>query len=117
MGSDDRSPKDVTRELLLDHWGADNPISSREINEIIQVDNVGSFPQTRRIVRELLFEEGLPVASNNEGYYLIESEEELSDEIESLNGRISRTLERRRQVALAAADELDDIDIGDLDLV
>ena len=117
MGSESRDPKEVTRELLLEHWGKDNPISSREINEIIQVDNVGSFPRTREIVRELLFEDGLPVASGGNGYYLIETEEELQKEVESLNSRISKTLERRRRVALAAANEHDEIDLGGMDLI
>lgn len=117
MANVDDETKQIVREMLLNHWGEDNPITSREINDVIEVDNVGSFPTTRRIVRNRLFEDGLPVASGNNGYYLIETQDELEAELESINGRVAKMLQRRREVALAAQDEHDDIDLSDLDLV
>lgn len=117
MANVDDETKEIVREMLLNHWGADNPITSREINDVIEVDNVGSFPTTRQIVRNRLFEDGLPVASGNNGYYLIETQAELEAELESINGRVAKMLQRRREVALATQDEHDDIDLSDLDLV
>ena len=117
MATVDEETKRIVREMLLEHWGKDDPITSREINDVIEVDNVGSFPTTRKIVRNRLFEDGLPVASSNNGYYLIETQEELEGELESINGRVTKMLQRRREVALAAQSEHDDIDLSELDLV
>ncbi len=108
---------ETVRRMLLNHWGRDDQISSREINQVIEVDNVESFPTTRKIVRNRLMEDGLPVASGGDGYYLIKSQEELENEIESINGRVAKILQRRMKVAEAAADHHDDIDLTDVGLV
>ncbi|APX00229.1 hypothetical protein CHINAEXTREME_20690 (plasmid) [Halobiforma lacisalsi AJ5] len=79
---------ETVKELLLEHRGRDNPISSREINEVIEVDSVGSFPKTRKYVRQVLYEEEIPVASGSNGYYVIEDQDELEEEISSIDRRI-----------------------------
>lgn len=114
---DDTEARETVRDLLLDHRGADNPISSREINDVIDVDNVGSFPTTRRLVREVMEREKVPIASGNEGYYMIETADELEDEIESINDRIGSIAERRvrlREAAYERADEIEGISTDDV---
>lgn len=90
------------KDLLLAHRGHENPISAREINEVIEVDTVGSFPRTRELVRELLFEEEIPVAGGNAGYYIVETEAELTEYIENLDSRIGNIAERRYAIRRAA---------------
>ncbi|MCF2238879.1 hypothetical protein KVP04_07045 [Halobacterium salinarum] len=107
------SAKDKVKDLLLNATGPSNAVSSREINEQVDVDSVGSFPQTREIVRELLMNEGIPVASNSNGYYVIESEEQLADYVNTLDSRITGIAERRYGI-LRAADQWDG-DIEDSD--
>lgn len=101
MPSDD-DVKDRVESILRDHRGSDNPISSREINDEIGVDDIGSFPSTRAIVRELVLEEKIPIASSNQGYYIIETEDELAEYIENLSARIDSIAERRFAIQRAA---------------
>ncbi|WP_049899211.1 hypothetical protein [Halococcus agarilyticus] len=101
MASDDEVKAEV-RNLILNHQGAANPISSRQINDDIEVDDIGSFPNTRSIVRELIFEEGLPIASGSNGYYLIETEAELVGYTESLESRVLNITDRKAAVIRAA---------------
>lgn len=108
-----KSAKEQVKELLLDAEGPDNAITSREIDEEVNLDSVGSFPQTREVVRELLMEDGIPIASNSNGYYVIETEEQLADYVDTLDGRITGIAERRFGI-LQAADQWDgDIEASD----
>ncbi|CQH63991.1 uncharacterized protein HHUB_4246 (plasmid) [Halobacterium hubeiense] len=104
--------REEIKQLILEAKGPSNAISSREINEQVDVDSVGSFPQTREIVRELLME-GIPIASNTNGYYVIESEEQLADYVDTLDSRMTGIAERRYGI-LRAADQWDgDIEASD----
>lgn len=113
----DQETLETVKELLMEHRGADNQISSREINEVIEVDSVGSFPRTREIVRTLLFEEEVPIASGGNGYYIIEDQDELEEEISSIDRRIGNIAERRvavRRAAMNWSDEIEGIDVNDI---
>lgn len=117
MADVDDETLETVKELLLEHRGEDNAISSREINDVIEVDSVGSFPKTREIVRELLFEEGIPIASGGNGYYVIENQDELEEEIGSIDRRIGNIAERRvavRRAAINWSDEIDGIDVDEI---
>lgn len=94
--------RELVKELLLEHRGADNPISSREINERIDKDAVGSFPSTRMLVREIMVEDQIPIASSNNGYYVIETEGELQDYVDQLESRVLGITERKLHVQRAA---------------
>ena len=112
MASDDEVKEEV-KDLILDHTGANDPISSREINDEINVDDIGSFPSTRAIVRELIVQDGLPIASGNSGYYLIETEGELVEYTESLDSRVLGITNRKAAVIRAAEGWQDDIEPND----
>ena len=43
-----KSPREIVKELLLDHKGSDNPISLREIGEELDKEEVESFVDTAR---------------------------------------------------------------------
>jgi hypothetical protein len=105
--SSPKSPDERVKELLLAHRGAGDPITSREINEEIDVDTVGSFPSTRALVRELIEGEQLPIVSDGNGYYVAETEAELASYIESLDSRLVSIADRKAAV-IRAAQEWDD---------
>ena len=110
--------RELVKELLLDHRGADNPISSREISEHLEAQEVGSFPKTRMLVRDIMLEEQIPIASSNNGYYVIETEEELQDYIDQLESRILGISERKFEVRRAANEWDSEIETDDdLDLL
>jgi hypothetical protein len=98
----DNDVKGIVKDIILNHRGSDNPISSREINEEIGVDNIGSFPSTRAIVRELVLEDQIPIASSNQGYYVVETEDEIAEYIDNLSARIDSIAERRFAIQRAA---------------
>ena len=108
--SEDAAVKERAKDLLLDHQGADNPITSRELNEKLDLDNVGSFPSTRALVREIVIEDQIPIAGTNQGYFVIETEAELSEYLDNLNSRIESIIERRFAVRLAAKGWHEDIE-------
>ena len=113
-GSD---PKDEIKELLLEHKGADNPITSREINEEFDLDNIGSFPSTRALIRELVLEDGIPIAGSSQGYFVIQTEEELENYKDNLESRILNMTERRYAIARAVDRWEPDVDSEDSDLL
>lgn len=113
MSSGTTSVKETVKQILLDHTGSDNPITSREINDIIDVDNIGSFPGTRAVIREIMIEDRIPIAGSSQGYYVIESEDELADYIENLESRILRMTERQWAIKRAAREWDGDIELSD----
>lgn len=112
MGYTNEQYEQVKR-LLLDHRGKGNEISSREINDVVELDSVGSFPQTRKCVRDVMLQEGIPIIGGGNGYYVAETEEEISDYIDTLDSRITNTAERKMLLERAASDWEDEIETDD----
>lgn len=105
------------RELLLEHRGREDPITSREINDIVGLDQVGSFPSTRAVIREIVMEDRIPIAGSSQGYYVIETEEELEHYIDNLENRITNIAERRYGVLRAVREWDEEILDEDSDLL
>lgn len=113
----DAEIRDRVKELLLDHKGADDPITSREINDEVGLDSVGSFPSTRAVIREIVLEDQIPIAGSSNGYYVLEEEEELEAYLDNLENRIMGLTERRLAVKLAVQAWDEDIVDDDSDLL
>lgn len=107
---------ETVKELLLEHQGKGNEISSREINAVVELDNVGSFPQTRKCVKDVMFNERIPIIGGGDGYYVAETEEEVADAVDTLESRIMKTTERKMALQRAAAtwDDLEEDDDHDI---
>lgn len=117
MTSSSDSVRDDVKELILEHRGPENPITSREINEAVDLDSVGSFPSTRAVIRDLVLEEGIPIAAGNQGYYVIEEEDELEAYVENLENRVMQITERKFAVQRAVLEWDEDIVSDDSDLL
>jgi ABC-type uncharacterized transport system ATPase subunit len=115
----DDAVKERAKEILLDHRGADDPITSRELSErLTDADEVGSFPETRFLVRNIVLEDQIPVASTQNGYFVIEHEQELEEYVDNLEQRILGISERKFAVQRAANEWGGDIETDeDLDLL
>lgn len=98
--------------MILDHHGQGDQISSREINEVVQLDTVDSFPNTRRCVRDIMFEEKIPIIGGGNGYYVAETEQEIADAFKTLDSRILETAERKMALR-RAANQWDNIETDD----
>lgn len=78
----------VLARILTNHQGSDNPITSAELStKIGERDAHATNPDTRELIRELIFEYQFPVASSTQGYYLISDEEEFREYVKSLTER------------------------------
>lgn len=93
---------ETVKELLLNHHGKGNEISSREINEAVELDNVGSFPQTRQLVKDIMYQEEIPIIGGGNGYYVAETEAEIASAIETFDSRITKNAERKLVLQRAA---------------
>lgn len=96
------------KELLLEHRGRGNEIPSRELNEILELDSVGSFPQTRELVKDIMYQERIPIIGGGNGYYIAETQEEVDDYLETLESRITGNAERKMALQ-RAVEEWDDL--------
>lgn len=90
-------------EILVDHRGEDNPITSREIADETGLDSLDSTPCTRGVLRRLECEHDLPIASSNKGYYLIEEHGEARDYLQNLESR-KQGIEQRKKAVMSAVE-------------
>ncbi|MGQ3414478.1 hypothetical protein ACT4ML_19845 [Natrinema sp. LN54] len=109
--------KEQVKSILLDHEGEDNKITAREIDEEVGLDSVGSFPNTRAAIRELLFEDQIPVIGTTQGYYVAESQDQVDEYIEGLEGRIMEITERKFAITRAAENWEPELPESDSDLL
>jgi len=96
------SARERVKQIMLNHKGANNAISSREISEKLEKEEVGSFPQTRMLIRDIMLEDMIPIASSTNGYYVVETEQELRDYVDQLESRILGMSERKFAIQRAA---------------
>lgn len=84
--------QDVLEKLLSDHKGKGNGITQSKLS-----DALGMKTSTLRSeIRRLREQRELPIGNKGDGYYVIQSEEELQDYIGYINGEIEsrkRTIE------------------------
>lgn len=105
------------REILEDHRGKDDPITSREISNQVGIDEPGSFPTTRGAITKLLHEEKIPIGASGNGYFILESEDEIDEYIGNLTRRINGLEERKIAVWEAVKDSPEFTFDDDSDLV
>lgn len=89
---------DDLEELLADHRGPENAVSSGEIADRLGIDDSGSNPRTREAVKVLLDDRELPVISNSDGYFVATAESQIEEEVESLQSRIEGIQQRQQLI-------------------
>lgn len=90
-------------EILVEHRGSDNPITSGEIADRTGLDTLDSTPRTRGVIRKLECEYDFPVASGGTGYYLVQEHGEVRDYLQNLESRKQGI--KKRQEAVKSAVE------------
>jgi hypothetical protein len=95
--------KDKIRRIIQKRK-KDNPIHVRSICAKIGVDEGADYscPKTRDLIRELIFD-GNPIGSNSNGYFWITTYDELTEYIDSLQGRINGIEQRIKLIRNAWA--------------
>lgn len=117
MTSVDPEIKAEVRDILTEHRGKDNAITSTDLLEMVDMEDAEGNPRIREVITELIFEDEVPIASYNKGYFLIEAEEELDEYLEHLEKRIMGHTERKLVIRRAAEEwdgpieESEDLDL------
>jgi len=73
--------------VLRDHEGPDEAITSAELSDELAISDSEAQPATREAIRVLCAERGLPVAAGPQGYYMIQTEQQLDDYLDTLRAR------------------------------
>ncbi len=83
------------KDILLNHYGRNNKITSGEIANILGVDEDDTHAGTRALILQSAKKYELPLAADSTGYYLIGDEFEYNRYMENLDARISGIQERK----------------------
>ena len=84
------------KEIMLNHMGIKNPITSRNIAKIVGIDPGASMVKIRQYILATMEYFGIPIAAKggNKGYFLMETEEELQGYLKRLESRLTGTYSR-----------------------
>jgi hypothetical protein len=92
---------DELEDVLRQHVGPSNAITSSELAAEAGIKDSEANPATREAIRVLCEQRELPVAASARGYYLIEDRGQLEEYLENLDGRIAGIQQRKQLVAAA----------------
>jgi len=92
---------DKLEDELRQHSGPDEAITSSELSELLDTADSEGNPKTREAIRVLMEERRIPIAADNNGYYLIETSEQLEKYLDTLEAR-KNGIEQRRQLVTTA---------------
>lgn len=85
-------------EILAQHRGSDNPVTSGEIADRTGLDSLDSTPRTRGVIRKLSRQFDFPIGASTKGYFLIERRGEAQEYLDDLEGRIQGIEQRKNAV-------------------
>lgn len=92
----------VTKQRIVSiiekHVGERNAISSKEIASIIGINDPNGTPITRKMIREIISDLGLPIGACSKGYFLISDDMELVRYYSALQDRAIEILNRAQSV-------------------
>lgn len=74
-------------DILDNHRGRDQAISSAAMASAVGISDGDANPTTRFEIRDLIKRTALPVAGCNEGYFVIETDQELNEYVGRLEQR------------------------------
>lgn len=83
------------RDILNEHKGKDNAITSAEIANKLGINEDATHALTRSLITQAIEKYRLPVAATVKGYYIVATKEEADEYITNLTSRISGILKRR----------------------
>ncbi|BBO91976.1 hypothetical protein [Desulfosarcina ovata] len=72
------------KEILENHVGKENQISSGDIGPQIGIQEDATHVQVRNLIREAIEKLRIPIGGSSRGYYLIKDEAELKQYTDSM---------------------------------
>lgn len=85
------------REIILKHKGKDNAIKSKTIALMIGINEDATHIGTRSLITKLI-KNGMPIGACDNGYFLLETQKEVDEYHQILNGRMYEIYERAIRV-------------------
>jgi hypothetical protein len=85
------------KEIILKHKGKANAIKSKTIAAMIGINEDDTHIGTRSLITKLV-KQGLPIGACDNGYFIMETQEEVDDYQQILNNRIDEIWERKRHI-------------------
>lgn len=86
------------RDILMQHWGKSNAITSGEIADLIGINEDDTHAKTRAMILEAAKIYKLPLAADIIGYYLITNDEEYYSYMNNLDSRKEGIEERKELI-------------------
>ncbi|WP_299978896.1 hypothetical protein [Desulfobacula sp.] len=99
-----KSQLEKIKEILENHVGRENQISSGKIGPAIGIYEDATHVQVRKLILEAIEKLHLPVGGSNRGYYLIKNENELKQYTASIDKRMNK-MQRRKDIIEDAFEE------------
>ena len=86
------------KNILLQHKGKANPIPANKISKTLNIPEDDTVPTTRKLITKLILDEGMPIGAYGNGYFYIETLQELTEYIDFLDQKIEQTTTRKAKV-------------------
>lgn len=97
-------PRNRVEHVIRANRGKENVIPSCEIAAEAGINEEGNYTETKEIIRDLLDKEQVPIGATHQGYYLMETNEEVEDYLSTLRSRVHEINRRIEMVEDAAED-------------
>ena len=91
------SQLEILRDILLIHKGKSNHITSAQIASLLGIIEDDTHAFTRNLILECAEKYSIPLAANNNGYYVISTDKEYFDYIKNLESR-QQGIERGKNI-------------------
>ena len=86
------------KNILLKHKGRDNAIPANKIAKMLNIPDDDTVSTTRGLITKLILEDGMPIGACENGYFHIETQQELADYMAYLDQKIEQITTRKAKV-------------------
>jgi len=97
MSLEEQRLKEI-KKIILEHKGKLSAINAREIANMLDIPDNDRFSITRGLITKLIRDEELPIGAYENGYFLIENQQELNEYMQRLNYRIIGITNRKARL-------------------
>jgi hypothetical protein len=91
--SSEEEKLEIIRKILLQHVGKAHAIKSKDIAVSIGIDEDATHIGTRFLITKLV-KEGMPIGACDNGYFLLETQDEVDEYGQKLNNRMLEIYDR-----------------------
>lgn len=79
---------EMVKDILLNHRGAENSITAKEISSIMGFEMEDTQHECRQIIKKTMDMFSLPVISSTKGYYIANTDDEIETYCKNIKSRI-----------------------------